>query len=93
MTFHDRKARVPWGSRQQFDLFIPAALTQNPWMERENDRPAGFQGLVQWAMTPPQAYAVYAICVILIGGISFLAGTLNPKKPPPPPTIAAPRRS
>ena len=60
-------------------------------MDNQSDERAGFQGLVQWAMKPPQAYAVYAICVILIGGLSFIAGTLNPKKPPPPPTVSAPR--
>ena len=62
-------------------------------MERENNNPVSFQGLVQWAMTPPQAYVVYAICVILIGGLSFFAGTLNPKKPPAPPVVSAPRSS
>jgi hypothetical protein len=60
-------------------------------MENQNDKPVGFQGLVQWAMTPPQAYAVYFVCLILIGGLSFYAGTMNPKKTaPPPPTVSVP---
>lgn len=64
-------------------------------MENENDRPAGFQGLVQWATTRPQAYATYLVALILIGGLSFYAGTLRPKKVPPsaPPaaTVSVPR--
>jgi hypothetical protein len=44
--------------------------------------------------TPPQAYATYFVALILIGGLSFYAGTLKPKKVPslPPPTAAAPLR-
>ena len=63
-------------------------------MANENDETTGFQGLVKWAMTPPQAYAVYAICVILIGGLSFIAGTMNPKKAPPAPqpAVSEPQR-
>lgn len=57
-------------------------------MENENDKPVGFQGLVQWAMTPPQAYAVYFVCLVLVGGLCFIAGTLNPKKTPSPPPSA-----
>ncbi|HEY3795635.1 MAG TPA: hypothetical protein VGM09_27755 [Bradyrhizobium sp.] len=62
-------------------------------MENENDKPVGFQGLVQWAITPPQAYAVYFVCLVLIFGFSFYAGTMNPKKTasPPPPAVSAPR--
>ena len=61
-------------------------------MENQSDRPVGFQGLVQWATTPPQAYATYFVALILIGGLSFYAGTLKPKKVPslPPPSAAAP---
>ena len=62
-------------------------------MENENDKAVGFQGLVQWATTPPQAYATYFVALILIGGISFYAGTLKPKKVPsaPPPAVSVPR--
>jgi hypothetical protein len=75
-----------------FGLPIPACLKQNPRMENESDKPVGFQGLVQWAMTPPQAYMVYFVCLVLIGGLSFYAGTMNPKKIPsaPPPAVTAP---
>jgi hypothetical protein len=61
-------------------------------MENDTGPTAGLQALLQWAMTPPQAYAVYFICLILIGGLSFYAGTLNPKKAPPSPAISAPQR-
>jgi len=62
-------------------------------MANESDKPVGFQGLVQWAMTPPQAYAVYFVLLVLIGGLSFVAGTMNPKKTtsPPPPAVSVPR--
>ena len=36
--------------------------------------------LARWATTPPQSYAVYFVCLFLIGGLSFYAGTLKPKK-------------
>ena len=55
--------------------------------------PAGLKGLVQWAITPPQSYAVYLIALFLVGGLSFYAGTLKPKKATGfgPPPISAPR--
>ena len=36
----------------------------------------------RWATTPPQAYVIYAILVVAVGGLSFLAGTLKPKRTP-----------
>ena len=42
------------------------------------EKPKSF---VQWAMTPPQSYGVYLVCVVLVAGLSFYAGTLRPKKP------------
>ena len=46
------------------------------------------RALRKWATTPPQAYVVYVLALILVWGISFLAGTLSPRKtgsrtPPP----------
>jgi len=54
--------------------------------------PAGIKGLVQWAITPPQSYAVYLIALFLVAGLSFYVGTLKPKKAVgiSPPPIAAP---
>jgi hypothetical protein len=62
-------------------------------MENETD-PASIKGLWQWATTRPQAYFVYFIALVLVLGLSFLAGTMKPKKPPvgtAPPAVSAPR--
>jgi hypothetical protein len=67
-------------------------LPQNHGMEDQTG-PPGIKGLVQWAITPPQSYAVYLIALFLVAGLSFYVGTLKPKKAigigPPP--ITAPR--
>ena len=62
-------------------------------MENETDT-STFSGLVKWAMTPPQAYVVYVIGLLLVYGVSYLAGTMNPKKAPPaqPPAVTVPQR-
>jgi hypothetical protein len=77
----------------QFGLSILGRLQHNFHMENNTGPAVGLQALLQWAMTPPQAYAVYFVCLVLIGGLSFYAGTLNPKKAPAPPpaTVSAPR--
>jgi hypothetical protein len=64
-------------------------------MEKEPERAAP-KGLVQWAITPPQSYAVYLVALFLVAGGSFYIGTLKPKKaagfgPPPMSAPAAPR--
>jgi hypothetical protein len=50
-------------------------------------------GFVQWAITPPQSYAVYLVCLFLVAGLSFYVGTLKPKKAVGigPPPISTPR--
>jgi hypothetical protein len=40
------------------------------------------QAFYRWATTPPQAYAIYAILVVLIFGLSYFVGTLKPKRTP-----------
>jgi hypothetical protein len=54
--------------------------------------PAAPQSWVQWAMTPPQSYLVYLVCLFIVATSSFYIGTLRPKKPVGlgPPPIAAP---
>jgi hypothetical protein len=44
-------------------------------------------------MTPPQAVAVYLVCLFLVAGISFYVGSLKPKRAVGigPPPISAPR--
>jgi hypothetical protein len=55
--------------------------------------PAGLKGLLRWAITPPQSYAVYLIALLLIFGLSYFAGTMKPKHPVGigPPPVSAPR--
>ena len=36
--------------------------------------------VARWATTPPQAVAVYLICLMLVAGLSFYVGTLKPNK-------------
>jgi hypothetical protein len=63
--------------------------------EMENETgPAGKpKSFFQWATTPPQSYAVYLICLVLVWGLSFYAGMMKPKKPVGlgPPPVSAPR--
>jgi hypothetical protein len=63
-------------------------------MEHQPDPAAPPKTWVQWAMTPPQSYAVYLVALFLVATTSFYVGTLRPKKPMglgPPPMSAAPR--
>jgi hypothetical protein len=61
--------------------------------KKDTDPPAGPTSFVQWAITPPQSYAVYLVCLFLVAGLSFYAGTLKPKKPIGigPPAVSVPR--
>jgi hypothetical protein len=50
--------------------------------------PAGLKGMLRWAITPPQSYAVYLISLFLIFSLSYFAGTMKQKHalgmgPPP----------
>ena len=59
-------------------------------MENETGPAAAIRGFVKWAITPPQAYVVYLVC---LAGSSFYIGTLKPKKAVGlgPPPMSAPR--
>ena len=62
-------------------------------MENEAGPAAIIRGFARWAITPPQSYAVYLVCLFLVAGVSFYVVSLKPKKPiglghPP---ISAPR--
>jgi hypothetical protein len=60
-------------------------------MENESGPATGIKALVRWATTPPRAIAVYLVCLVVVGGLSFYVGTLKPKKAigmGPPPTSA-----
>lgn len=50
--------------------------------------PAAPKSFVQWAITPPQSYAVYLLALVLVAGLSFYIGSLRQKPatglgPPP----------
>ena len=62
-------------------------------MENETGIAASIRGFVRWAITPPQSYAVYLVCLFLVAGLSFYAGSLKPKKAISigPPPMSAPR--
>ena len=49
-------------------------------MSDDSNQDRGLRALWTWATTPPQAYVVYVLALLLVWGISFLAGTLNPKR-------------
>jgi len=63
-------------------------------MNDNNIDDRSLRGLWKWATTPPQAYVVYVLALILVWGLSFLAGTLNPKRTggTAPPPVSAPQR-
>jgi hypothetical protein len=62
-------------------------------MENETGVAAAIRGFARWAITPPQSWAVYLVCLFLVAGLSFYAGTLKPKKAAGigPPPASAPR--
>jgi hypothetical protein len=70
-------------------LPIPRRFEQNHRMEKQT---GPIRDFVQWALTPPQAWGVYLICLFLVATSSFYIGTLRPKKPVGlgPPPMAAP---
>jgi hypothetical protein len=62
-------------------------------MEDKAGKATTIRDFVRWATTLPQSIAVYFVCLVLIGGLSFYAGTLKPKKSIGigPPQVSAPR--
>jgi hypothetical protein len=74
-------------------LPIAHDFEQNHAMEDQAGRTTTIRDFVRWATTLPQSVAVYFVCLVLIGGLSFYAGTLRPKKPivTAPPPASAPR--
>jgi hypothetical protein len=62
-------------------------------MEDKAGQTTTIRDFVRWATTLPQSVAVYFVCLVLIGGLSFYAGTLKPKKSigVAPPPVSAPR--
>ena len=62
-------------------------------MTQDTSPPRTFKGLLRCAMTPPQAWGVYLLAILLVWLLSFYAGTLKPKKTPDtsPPPVTAPK--
>lgn len=62
-------------------------------MTEDKSPPRTFKSLLRWAMTPPQAWGVYLLAVLLVWLLSFYAGTLKPKNAPnaSPPAVTAPK--
>jgi hypothetical protein len=82
------------GLRPSFALPFATQFAHNNAMSDEN-QDIGIRGLWRWATKPPRIYVVYLIALILVWGLSFLAGTLNPKRtgsPMSPPPLSAPQR-
>jgi hypothetical protein len=76
-----------------FSLCISRRFEQNHRMENQNGPAEAIKGFVRWAMTPPQAIAVYLACLFLVAGVSFYVGSLKPKHAAglAPPPVSAPR--
>jgi hypothetical protein len=74
-------------------LPIPLDFEQNNRMEDKVGQTATIRDFVRWATTLPQSIAVYFVCLVLIGGLSFYAGTLKPRKSVGlgPPPVSTPR--
>jgi hypothetical protein len=62
-------------------------------MENETGTAAAIKSFARWAITPPQSWAVYLVCLFLVAGLSFYIGTLKLKKAVGigPPPVSAPR--
>jgi hypothetical protein len=62
-------------------------------MTQDNSPPRTLKGFLRWATTPPQAWGVYLLAIMLVWLLSFYAGSLKPKKTQDtsPPPVTAPR--
>ena len=62
-------------------------------METQSGPAEAIRAFVRWAMTPPQAIAVYLVCLFLVAGVSFYVGSLKPKHAAGlgPPPVSVPR--
>ena len=61
-------------------------------MANETDSSSALTKLFRWATTRPQAYVVYVLALLAVYGVTFLAGTLAPKKhlTATPPSVSVP---
>jgi hypothetical protein len=70
------------------------SFAQKQLMENDSQKPPSDKNFLQWAITPPQSYALYLGALILIFVGSFYAGTMKPKNAVglTPPPVAAPQK-
>ena len=88
-------ARRQGYAREAVELLIDWAKEQ-PGVRAMLTIAQGLKAHQIWGLSPrpPQAYVVYVLALILVWGISFLAGTMNPKRTgsQTPPPVTAPQR-
>jgi hypothetical protein len=62
-------------------------------MENDSKKPSDSQNFLQWAITPPQSYALYLGALIVIFVSSFYIGAMKPKNAVglTPPSVSLPR--
>jgi hypothetical protein len=77
----------------RFALPFAAGFAQNHGMENDSKKPPEAKNFLQWAITPPQSYALYLGALIVIFVSSFYIGTMKPKNAVglTPPPVSAPR--
>ncbi len=63
-------------------------------MESDSNKPSGQKSFLQWAITPPQSYALYLAALVMIFVSSFYIGTMKPKSAVglTPPAAAVPHK-
>jgi hypothetical protein len=73
---------------------LRAGFAQKHLMENDSKKPSGDKNFLQWAITPPQSYALYLGALILIFVSSFYIGTMKPKNAVglTPPPVAVPQK-
>jgi len=77
-----------------FYASLRADFAQKQPMENDSKKPPEAKNFLQWAITPPQSYAIYLGALILIFVGSFYIGTMKPKNAVglTPPAAAVPQK-
>jgi hypothetical protein len=73
---------------------LRSSFAQKHPMENDSKPPSDDKNFLQWAITPPQSYALYLGALILIFVSSFYIGTMKPKNAVglTPPAAAVPQK-
>ncbi|SDN02975.1 hypothetical protein [Afipia sp. GAS231] len=77
----------------RFALPFATGFAQKQLMDNDSNKPSDSKTFLQWAITPPQSYALYLAALIVIFVSSFYIGTMKPKNAVglTPPPVSAPR--